>query len=271
MRPNNGNKGNVFMSNKNNGTEKYIEVNFGDVFRHLLKRSWIIAIATVLIGALSASFAYFFITPKYKASAMLYVNNNAVASGGMQNAGKSFDISDLNAAKSLVNTYLVILNSRNVLNNVISDADLDYSYKELLSMISAAPVNSTEVFEVVVTSDNPDEAEKIANSICKVLPGKIANIVESSSVRIVDYAVVPESKSSPNVVLYAIVGMVIGFFVSCIIIAIRKLLDKSIQSEDYLVNNYNFPVLAVVPDLNDRHNHSKDYYYYGRKDGKGDE
>ena len=132
---------------------------------------------------------------------------------------------------------MVILNSRNVLNDVIEESGVDYSYKELKSMISAAPVDSTEVFEVVVTSTNPEEAELIANSICSVLPQKIASIVESSSVRIVDSAVLPEKKSSPNVTMYALVGMLAGFAVSCVVVIILKLRDNSITSADYLINN----------------------------------
>ncbi|MGN1051611.1 MAG: YveK family protein, partial [Acutalibacteraceae bacterium] len=187
------------MENSRKNFEQYDEINIGELFVALWKKAWMIAIVTVLVGAIIGSYAFFFITPKYKASCMLYVNNNSVSVGGA-----SFDISDLNAAKSLVNTYMVILNSRNVLNDVIEKSEVDYSYNEIKSMITSAPVESTEVFEVVVTSTNPAEAEKIANAICSVLPKKIASIVESSSVRIVDSAVLPEEKSSPNVTMYTL-------------------------------------------------------------------
>lgn len=242
-----------------NKESQYLEFDFIGLFVALCKKAWIIAIATILVGAIVGAYAFFFVTPKYKASAMMYVNNNSVSV-----AGASFDLSDLNAAKSLVNTYLVILNSRNVLNEVIEKSGVDYSYKELKSMISAAPVDSTEVFEVVITSTDPKEAEQIANSICSILPKKIASIVESSSVRIVDSAVVPESKSSPNVTAYALVGMFVGFTVSCIVIMILKLRDNSITSEDYLLNNYKYPVLAVIPDFDDNQQKGKYYSYKSR-------
>ena len=192
---------------------------------------------------------------------MLYVNNNSVSV-----AGTSFDLSDLNAAKSLVSTYSVILHSRNVLDDVIEESGVDYSYNELNSMITAAPVDSTEIFRVVVTSTNPDEAELIANSICSILPKKIASIVESSSVRIVDFAVRPESKSSPNITMYALVGMIVGFVISCVVIVILKLFDNSINGEDYLINNYKYPVLGVIPDFDDNHQKNK-YYSYSKERG----
>lgn len=246
-----------------NKESQYVEIDLGEMFFALCKKAWIIAIVSVLVGAIVGAYAFFFVTPKYKASAMLYVNNNSVSV-----AGASFDLSDLNAAKSLVNTYMVILNSRNVLNDVIEKTGVNHSYKEIKSMITAAPVDSTEVFEVVVTSTDPAEAELIANGICSVLPKKIASIVESSSVRIVDSAVLPTSKSSPNVTKYTLVGMLIGFAISCVIIIILKLRNNSITSEDYLINNYKYPVLAVIPDFDD--NHQKGKYYYASSSRRGD-
>lgn len=245
------------MGNSKNKQDRFIEIDIGELFSTLCKKAWIIAIVTVLVGAIVGAYAFFFVTPKYKASTMMYVNNNSVSVGGT-----SFDLSDINAAKSLVNTYVVILNSRNVLNDVIEDTGVDYTYDELKNMISAEPVDSTEVFEVVVTSTNPSEAEKIANSICSILPKKIAAIVESSSVRIVDSAVLPEKKSSPNVTMYALVGMLAGFVVSCAVVIILKLRDNSIRSEEYLINNYKYPVLAVIPDFNDTHKKGQYYYSY---------
>lgn len=248
------------MEISKNKESRYVEIDFGELFVALCKKAWVIAIVTVLVGAIIGAYAFFFVTPKYKASAMMYVNNNSVSV-----SGASFDLSDLNAAKSLVSTYMVILNSRNVLDDVIEKSGVDYSYKELKSMISAAPVESTEVFEVVVTSTDPKEAELIANSICSVLPKKIASIVESSSVRIVDSAVLPESKSSPNVTMYIIVGMFIGFVVSCIVVIILKLYDNSITNEDYLIDNYKYPVLAVIPDFDENRQRGRYYYSYSNR------
>lgn len=249
------------MERGKNKDSQHEKIDVLELFITLFKKAWIIAISTVLAGLIVGGYAFFFVPPKYQASAMLYVNNNSVSV-----AGTSFDLSDLNAAKSLVSTYSVILHSRNVLDDVIEESGVDYSYNELNSMITAAPVDSTEIFRVVVTSTNPDEAELIANSICSILPKKISSIVESSSVRIVDFAVRPESKSSPNITMYALVGMIVGFVISCVVIVILKLFDNSINGEDYLINNYKYPVLGVIPDFNDNHQKNK-YYSYSKERG----
>ncbi|MFH7445355.1 hypothetical protein RA265_30460, partial [Pseudomonas syringae pv. tagetis] len=75
-------------------------------------------------------------------------------------------------------------------------------YETVSDMIEAGAVNSTEVFEIQVTSADPEEAERIANCIAELLPGRISEIVEGSSVKIVDYAIVPSHKSSPSISRY---------------------------------------------------------------------
>ena len=104
-------------------------------------------------------------------------------------------MSDLNAAQSLVDTYAVILKSRGTLEEVIDKAQLPYTYEELSKMVETGAVDNTEIFSITVTSDDPQEATKIANTIVEVLPDRITEIMDGSDVRTVDFAVVPSKKS----------------------------------------------------------------------------
>lgn len=224
--------------------ENVMEIDLLQLAKTLWRRAWTIILVTLLFGAAAFSYAKLFITPLYQARAMMYVNNSSITVGST-----SVSLADLSAAQSLVDTYTVILKTRTTLEEVISRAELDYTYEELYGMITAASVNSTEVFEIVVTSASPREAEKIANTIAELLPEKISDIVEGSSVRIVDHAVVPSEKSSPNISRCTAIGMLLGAVLVCGIIILRELLDEQIRSEDFLLETYNLPVLAVVPDL----------------------
>ena len=101
------------------------------------------------------------------------------------------------------------------------------------------------------------------------VPTTLPIMVEGSSVRIVDYAVVASDKVSPSVPKYTILGMLMGAFVSCLIIAIIEITDNQIRSEDYLLENYpEIPLLSVVPDmLSEKHHDS--YYYYDQSSQGG--
>ena len=233
-------------------SEVYREVDLITLLRALWRRSWVIALATVAAGAVCFAWAQFLIAPTYEASALLYVNNT-------QDASKPISNSELSAAQSLVDTYVVILNSRTTLDQVRAAARVTYTDRELQKMIQAQAVNSTEVFEVTVTSEDPQEAQKIANTIAQVLPSRISSVVEGSSVRVV---------AAPSLPRYTVLGMAAGFLLSCAALVLRELLDNQIRGEDYLLQAYpQVPVLAVIPELLQR-TEGYGYGYGSRSAGK---
>lgn len=223
---------------------EYIEIDLLRLLKAVYRRLAVIVLAMLLCGGGGLALARYAVPAKYQASALLYVNNSAISVGST-----SISLSDLSASKTLVDTYIAILNTRLTLNDVIREAGVDYSFAEIQRMIAAEAVNGTEIFEVTVTSKDPEEAERIANTIVQVLPDKIAQIVDGSSVRTVDLAVVPERRSSPSYAMFALVGMLAGALVSIGVTVVRELLDDQIHDEDDLLQTYNLPVLAAVPDL----------------------
>lgn len=229
---------------KRQNTEEYIEIDLLRLMGALWRHGIAISLAAILCAGIGFSLAYWVIPAKYQASALLYVNNSSVSVGNT-----SISLSDLSASQTLVDTYIAILNTRLTLNDVIEQAKVDYTFEELEEMVEAKAVNGTEIFEVTVTSKDPEEAERIANTVVKVLPDKIAQVMDGSSVRTVDLAVVPEKKSSPSCAMYTVVGGLIGLLFSCGIVVLWELLDEQIRSEDELLQSYDLPVLAAIPDM----------------------
>lgn len=243
-----------------------IEIDLLELLRVLLHRWWVILISAIVCGTIALGYTIMLIDPLYQASALMYVNNSDISVGG---TSFSISSSDLTAAQKLVETYVVILKSRTALDEVKEQAQVDYSYEELKSMISAAAVNSTEVFEIKVTSKDPQESEKIANTIARILPDKISDIVVGSDVRIVDYAVVPSHRCSPSYTRNTGIGILLGIVVSAGLLILIYLLDENIRSEDYLTQTYpEIPLLAVVPDMNSGRHNSGYYRAYQQSSEK---
>ncbi len=244
--------------------KEYLEVDPIQLLKALWKRLWVIVLAVAVCGCGMFWYTKFIVPESFTAKAMMYVNNSSLSIGS---TSVSISAQDINAAKSLVETYVVILKSRSVLNEVIEQTGVNYDYGSLKSMITAEAVDSTEIFEIKVTSYNPQESELIANAICRVLPEKIPDIVDGSSVRVVDYAVVPTQKSAPNVMQKTVLGMVLGFLISAAGILILELVDQFIRSEEYLLQTFsNIPVLAIIPDLDEHQTKKYTYYYKGKKE-----
>lgn len=244
-----------------------------ELAKALWKNILIIALVAVLVGFMAFGYTAFMVKPQYQATASLYVNNSSFSLGAT-----SFSISnaDLSASNSLVSVYIYILQSRTTMEDVIKEADLSYTPEELSKMVSAKGVSSTGAFEVTVTSNNPAEAELIANTIAQILPDRISEIVDGSSVRIVDYAVIPSHRAGPSMVKNTAVGILAGGFLAAAVVILRFLLDDRskvmIKSADELREMYpDIQVLAMIPDM--RVSEKKSGYYssyYGHAEKKGD-
>ena len=248
------------MNMNNADMSKEDEIDLLKLFKALWKKIWVIALAAIIGGGAMFAYTKLLVTPLYKSSAMMYVNNSDFSVGSTK-----VSLSDLNAAQSLVDTYAVILKSRGTLEKVIDEAQLPYTYEELNEMVETGAVDNTEIFSITATSADPEEATKIANTIVDVLPDRISEIMDGSDVRTVDFAVVPSVKSSPSTTKNMMIGIIAGFVLACAVIIVIELMDTKIHSEDYLLTEYpDIPLLAVIPDMNKKpgkHN----YYYYENK------
>ena len=238
--------------------EKNGEIGFNRIFAALWHRMWLIILIAILCAALTFALVFYLVAPQYEASAMFYVNNSDISVGDTQ---LNLTAGDITAAKDLVDSYIVILNTRTSLNEVITYAGVDVSYSELRDMITAEPVESTEIFQVVVTSTNPAEAEKLANAISYILPQRIDSIIDGTSARIVDAAVMPTRPSSPNYVNSTILGFLVGLIVMVVFVILQEVFDITIRVEEEVTQVCNHPVLAAVPDMGTPSKGS--YYYYG--------
>ena len=129
-------------------------------------------------------------------------------------------------------------------------------------MITAQAVDETEVFEVVVTSPDPVEADKIADAITYILPKKISSIIEGTSAKIVDASVVASAPSSPNVAKNTALGAILGMIAAIGTIALVEIFDIVIRTEEDIVAVTDLPILASVPDMSANLKESSYSSYY---------
>ena len=221
-----------------------VEVDLGRLLQAVWRRIWLVALAAVLSTAIALVGTLMFVTPQYQSSAKFYVNNGSFDLGDI-----GLSAGDLSASKGLVNTYIVILQTRETLNDVIDYAGVDMTYKELRGIVSAASVSDTEIFEVTVTHPDPVTAERLANAIAYVLPKRIDTIVEGTSAKVAEAAVMATSPSSPDYVQNAIVGLLVGVVLAMAGIVIRELVDVTVRAEEDIARVCSHPVLAAVPDM----------------------
>ena len=110
------------------------EIDLKKILRAVLNRAWLVVLVTLVCTAIVITATYFLVTPKYESTAMFYVNNSAFSVG---DTSQSISSGDLSTSRNLVDSYIVILNTRETLNEVIAYAEVDRSYDELKDMLTA--------------------------------------------------------------------------------------------------------------------------------------
>lgn len=235
-----------------------------DVFK-ILSALWrnilLIVLAALIGGSTMLGYTWFFTKPAYTASVLAYINKSSVSISGADLV--------LGNSEDAISAYVTILNSRTTLEEIAETAGVPYDPATLKEMIKATPSADRASFVTIsVTSGNPVEAELIANTVAAVLPTRVSDIVEGSTLRVVDYAVVPAARSTSSLVKNFCIGLAAGGLAVAAVIAltvyIRMIHAPVISSSSDLTQNYpEYPLLGIIRDLSysDRMYRYSDYGY----------
>lgn len=138
--------------------EQYLEM-----FR---RRKWVI-ILTTLVTCAVASLGTYLTPPTYSASTTLRI---------AQLHGGSMDYVEYMYAERLMNTYVEILRSRPIVEEVIQRLELSMMTNDLASKIEVGPLADTELMKIGVEDGNPRRARDIANTLAAVLMERSQNL-----------------------------------------------------------------------------------------------
>ena len=245
--------------------EQFEELNLKRLAEIIFKHIGMIIAVTLIAGILAFVYSETMIMPEFESSVSIYVNNKK------SDERSQILTSDIAASQMLVNTYVVIIKSDTVLNQVaarLEEEGISGYYSNLLrEKITASSVDNTEILEITVRDTDKKNSFVIANVIAEVAPGIIQEYAEASSVKVVDYAV-EGIKVSPNIQNNMIIGLVLGLLLSCAFVVFKEIFDMRIKNEDELEQWFKLPILGVVPDISDASLTNKTGYYSYRRTSK---
>ena len=235
--------------------EKKYTIN--DIIDMMLGKYYIILISTVLCGVVFFVYSKFVIPEKYESYASMYVKNSSEVS-----ENNNVNLSDLNASKSLVETYIEVLNSNSVMSKVAEDLTGKFDKSVLAETFSLkngkltagtvrkcfsmSASNQTEVLKISAKTTNPEVSAEMCNLIAAIAPEFLIRIVGAGSVEVIDQATPSLNPVEPNVPRLTIAGLALGFFLSCGFIYLLDLLDNRINDKDLLADMYHKPILGSI-------------------------
>ncbi len=234
-----------------NNTKELEQIDIKRMIEVVLDRIVSIVVITIIFGLLSFALSEFLLVPKYESSITMYVNNRRNAT---ENSTETKTMtSDITASQMLVPTYIEMIKSNNVLQEVADEVKEktgeSFTVRKIKDMLTVEAVTNTEIISVSVKTTDPRMAREIANTIADVAPDKIQKFIELSDVRIIDRAKISTSPVSPNVRNNTILGALLGFILSISFIILRELFDVRVKSVDDLVTGFQYPVLGTIPEI----------------------
>ena len=207
-----------------NEKEDEVEINLLDLFNYYRKKIIFIIIGFVVGAIIAGLVTKFLITPKYTATAKVYMvsaSNNSVV-----------NLADLSIGTSLSEDYAELLHVRPIVEAVSKENDLGYTYEQLNGMISISTVEDTRILKIAAVSTKPKEAKIIANALAEKAVTEIPKLMGTTAPNIAERAITPKFKSSPSLKKNTMLGALGGMVLVLAVLAFLFITDDTIKTEE---------------------------------------
>lgn len=224
--------------------DEEIEIDLVELIIAVVHKLWLV----FLVGAGVAGGCYYLLTkstvPSYQADTTIYVLSH-------QDQEK-LSLSDMQTGDYLTSDYQGLIKSRKVLEKVISELELESTYKELYSRTVVTLQKDTRILTITVQDENPDMAVRIANTIRTISTEYINEIMRVEAVTPVDEAKMPADMIvSPVKKKAAIAGLIASVFVAGVV-GLLHLFNQKILSDKELESKIGIEVLATIPEVKEK-------------------
>lgn len=221
---------------QNNPYDDEIEIDLGELFFELLAHWKLIILSTVLVAAVVGSISFFLITPMYGSNAQLYVVGNEASS----------ILQSLQVGSSLTEDYVVVIKSRPVMDQVITDLGLDMDYRDLQKKVTVEE-ESERIININVKDEDPNQAKIIVDEIAQVASDYIENKMEQDAPSIILNGYADGKKVSPNNTKNTIIGALLGFVLACAIVIVSFMMNDTIMTNEDVEKKLGINVLGALP------------------------
>lgn len=221
------------------------EIDLKEVLNYFKgKVIWII-LAVILVVGIGNGYRALTRIPLYNSdTSVILVSNNTNQSNATYN--------ELQVNKNLVSTYSEIIKSRKVLEPVIENLFLDYSYNTLKSNVSVAAIGDTQLIKISVSDKDPYQAKTIADEISEVFISEVKSIYKLDNVKVVDRAVQATKPYNINYIKDNLIFIAIGLVISGGVIFLIYYFDTTIKTSEEIESKLGLTVIGIVPKVNNK-------------------
>lgn len=222
----------------------------------LARRRWHVLLVVPVLTVCAALGASALMTPEYESRTTLFVSATPTAGGA----------NDLlqgnNFTQARVRSYVDVATTAAVLDPVIDDLRLDDTVGALAARVSSSSPLDTVLIEVRVLDESPEKAAVLADAVSASLVTVVTDLESPSNgapssvkLSVVEGAQVVIAPVSPQPVINALLGLVLGLGLAVGIVVAWDALDTRIRTPEQASAALDAPVLAALhanPDMDQR-------------------
>lgn len=214
------------------------EIDLVEVFHVLWSKIWLL-LASTAVGALVVGLiTFFFITPQYEASAIIYILSKTTS---------ITSLTDLQIGSQLAADFQIIATTREVVETVMGQCGITDPYEEFVKTIAVSNPADSHMLQITVTNEDPALAAQLSNALAEQLKLQIADVMSTDTPSTVQRAVVPEKPSSPNLLLNCMVGGMVFLVLAAGLVLVQHFMDDTIKDEEDVQKYLGLNTLAAIP------------------------
>lgn len=216
-----------------------IEIDLKELFFALLNRWKYILFSTLCVGIVTALVNLYVLVPQYASTSKLYILTKSTS---------LTSLADLQVGTSLTQDYMVIINSRPVVEEVIANLKLDLTYEDVVDKINVENRADTRILNITVTDEDSKEAKKMADEFAKVSATYISEKMDQDPPNIIEYGYADPKPVSPHKTRNILLGLLAGAFLAGTVVAVMYLMDDSVKTEEDIEKYLGLNTLSAVPE-----------------------
>lgn len=207
------------------------EISLLDLWKLFRKYFVRIAGMTLIGAALAVVFMILFVDRQYESDAQLLVNQSHSQDSGVQ-------YNEIQTNVSLVNTYRDMIRGNAILEEVNDNLGNVFTIKELREAITVEQSPNSQAFYITAIMASPTDAQNVVNTTVDVFRNTIIDVYNEdvSSIYVMSSASYNPNAVSPSIVMYALIGGMLGFVLMVGIALVMELMDTRVKSADDLTS-----------------------------------
>ncbi len=225
------------------------EITIKDILDIFIPKLWFILLVGIVVATVIGVTSSMK-TNTYTATSTFMMVKVPMSNSEATNTG--LNSGEIEAMQQMISSSKYVLSSTSFCQKVRDGLDgyEDVTASNINSMISVSLMDDTTCFAITIRSTDPNLSYAVANVVHDIFPADIMErLPYAIKISTLDYPTLPQGADDKNVVRNALIGAVVGIALAALVVFIINKFDVVIRSREKIEENFDIPILGVIPRL----------------------